>query len=72
MVNYCSGDCPMYIVSILQPYVECSRGYPEEFIPAFLNVSLKAENNLIEFCKRYLPREDKQYKPKWYLSSYWG
>lgn len=67
VVNYCSNDCPMYILS--NKGTSSRRGYPEAIDPEFLKLSDEAER-LIEFCKKY--GIEYECEPKWYLSSYWG
>lgn len=78
LVNYCSADCPMYIIAIPQTCKQNSRGYPKAFEPKKLIITNKEYQNLITFCERYckpLKNTFLDYPeiiPKWYLSSYWG
>lgn len=67
MVNYCSGDCPMYIFAVPSSVQSANRGYPEEINP--LIVLLADVEKLKEFVKEWFGVTD---EPKWYLSSYWG
>jgi hypothetical protein len=69
LVNYCSGDVPMYIVAVPGPNLSCSRGYPEAFDPSTLTVTEEAAV-LTEFLTKY--EIEFEGPPKWYLSSYWG
>lgn len=70
LVNYCSCDCPMYIVAIPETVIEASRGYPESFDPSRLKYSEESKKELLDFCKQYDIGYDED--PQWYLSSYWG
>lgn len=82
VVNYCSGDCPMYILAAKGSLLSNSRGYPLEFDPN--NMKMGDWQALIEFCETYLLKKIDEYngeewndekiliKPKWYLTSYWG
>ena len=83
LINYCSHECPMYIVAVPSSCIENSRGYPEEFRPENLKVSEKEVADLKKFLEDYAPvkaedleyqdkRFDKTMTPRWYLSSYWG
>lgn len=70
LVNCCSRDCPMYILAIAGSVGACSRGYPQRFQPADLQVTPDQVRELLEFCKAHgIKYED---DPAWYLSSYWG
>ena len=69
LVNYCSGDCAMYILAVPSSCLSARRGYPEEFNPTDLMVSAADKEVLIHFCDQHgieAPSE-----PKWYLSSLW-
>lgn len=81
VVNYCSGECPMYILAILEPFLKNSRGFPIGFDPSTLRVTEDQVGKLKAFIETYVEVEkdaleyfdgDKTLTPKWYLSSYWG
>lgn len=69
LVNYCSGDCAMYILAVPNSTITARRGYPEEFQPERLTVTEQEIKVLTDFCEQHgieMPSE-----PKWYLSSLW-
>ena len=68
VVNYCSGDCPMYLLAV--KHIECSRGYPQEIEPSFLEVSEEEQGRLQGFLDRFEIKDG--IGPKWWLTSYWG
>lgn len=70
LVNYCSGDYPMYILVVPDTYQIAERGYPETFVPSELQVTEQQTKDLIKFCKDHGIEFDGE--PQWYLSSYWG
>jgi hypothetical protein len=70
-VNYCSGECPMYILAVPSSLKSASRGYPKEFDPAALKVTEEEKAALIKFCEKY-GLEPESPEPTWLLSSYWG
>ena len=83
LVNYCSGDYPMYILAVPESVISNSRGCPQEFDPAKLQVTEEQKQSLIDFCEKYLGEaieennsesynEKIELKPAWFLSSYWG
>ena len=69
LVNCCSDDYPIWIVSIPSSVMRCRRGYPVDFKFESLLVTTKEVQKLMDFCEKYLHVDD---EPKWYLSSYWG
>lgn len=71
VTNACSGDYPVYILTLAQPGLTVHRGYPQSFDPAALVVTDEQRNMLIEFCKTY-EIETVDLEPKWWLSSYYG
>ncbi len=77
-VNYCSGDCPMYMVVILRTFKTNSRGSPCAFDPKELTITDEEKQDLVIFCEKYCrPAEDTycefpKMEPKWYLSSLWS
>jgi hypothetical protein len=54
LVNYCSGDCPMYMIALEETFKSNSRGYPQEFNPSDLKVTDEQRQKLIDFCEKYL------------------
>lgn len=68
LVNYCCGDCEMYIVAVKS--MSCRRGYPLEVKPEELAVTDEERDTLIDFCNDYGIEFDDS--PRWWLSSYWG
>jgi len=74
LVNYCSGDSPMWILAVPSFVMTSSKGYPEEInIEDDFKVSDEEVNKLIDFCKKYCKNEDNEdvnLKPKWCLSSF--
>src|SRR3990167_1884691 len=53
LVNYCSGDNPIYILAVPSTCRSASRGYPEEFHPMDLKVTQQEIDALIEFCRKF-------------------
>lgn len=70
LVNYCSGDCPMYILAVPSTCKSNNRGYPEQFEPLELVVPEGELKTFHDFCIKHdlIPEED----AAWYLTSYWG
>lgn len=69
LVNYCSGDYPMYILAVPRTLKKNARGDAVAFSPGDLVVTEEERSTLIDFCQLYeieMPSE-----PKWYLSSVW-
>lgn len=70
LVNYCSGDYPMYIVAAPSSVIIASRGYPEAIgTRSFATVTEEEAALLIEFCREHFGVFE---EPSWWLSSYWG
>lgn len=70
LVNYCSGDYPMYIVAAPSSVIIASRGYPEAIgVRSFATVTEEEAVLLIEFCRKHLGVTE---GPRWWLSSYWS
>lgn len=71
LVNYCSGDCPMYILAIPSTMKSARRGYPE-VISRDLDFEFKPGDRqaFLGFMQAY--EIDCPSVPAWYLSSYWG
>lgn len=76
LVNYCSADYPMYLLSVPKTSLRCERGYPTVFDPNKLVVSREQIEKLVSFCKKYCSGGEYDspldFAPKWYLTSYWG
>jgi hypothetical protein len=70
LVNCCSCDCPIYIISIPGSKQRCSRGYPIEIDFEKMFVSDEQKKALIEFIETYITTTDYE-EPKWYLASLW-
>lgn len=73
IVNYCSGDYPMYILAVKESCKSNGRGYPEVINPAELVVTEEQKKVLLDFIEKYIEADaDVVLDPQWYLSSYWG
>jgi hypothetical protein len=84
LVNYCSGECAMYIIALKESFKSANRGFPEVINPEELKVTEEQKQKLLDFCNKYLAEVIEEYnsdeyneekivlEPKWYLSSYWG
>jgi hypothetical protein len=70
VVNYCSYDCPMYILAVPSSFMKNSRGFPKDFDPSKLVVSDQEREELLAFCRDH--GIEFEGEPKWYLSSLWG
>ena len=68
VVNYCSGNYPMYILAIKHIYN--SRGYPQQVDVAELLNTNNDELKLREFLEEFKIEYNNEIK--WWLSSYWG
>ncbi|MEO8298773.1 MAG: hypothetical protein ABI574_13300 [Burkholderiales bacterium] len=68
LVNYCSGDCPMYVLAAPGSVRKASRGNPTEFDPSALCVAAEEVEALTRFCQEH----GLEGEPKWLLTSYWG
>ena len=69
LVNYCSGDYPMYILAVPSSVINASRGFPVEISPD-LTIKQEELEPFISFTREYLP--ELSLEVRWYLSSYWG
>lgn len=78
LVNYCSAECPMYILAVPTTCNRCSVGEPLsicDFSPAN---TVGESSRLISFCDSYgivknngiKPSDGNLPHPKWWLSSY--
>lgn len=71
IVNCCSCDYPIYIMSVKSSFMFCYRGNPADFDLKDLFVSQDDRDKLIQFCEMYC-KTDEDFpvmEPKWYLSS---
>lgn len=69
LVNYCSGDCPMYILAVPSTFIKCSRGYPKEITPLMFNIDENSLQKFKNFCQEF---DFKIEDAKWCLTSYLG
>jgi hypothetical protein len=73
LVNYCRGDCEMYILAVPGSAKTANRGFPVVFSPSDLTVTPEQASALIDLCEKYCNSDDApKFEPRWYLSSYWG
>lgn len=70
LINYCSGDESMYIISTLGSHTYSGCADPTELDFNDMKPDTLEVMQLIEFCQKYCPSDD--LTPKWYLSTYWG
>jgi len=70
LVNYCSGDCPMYALAARGSVITAKRGHPIEFDPRSLSVADDASDVILKFCSDHGIQPPKP--PEWLLASYWG
>lgn len=70
LVNYCSGECPMYAIAVPSTVMTARRGYPTAFDPDNLLVSEDERAGLLEFFAKH--DIDAPSAPAWLLTSYWG
>lgn len=70
LVNYCSGEYPMYILAVPGTVLRANRGYAKEFNPADLKVDEEASKKLIAFCEEYGLEGESAIG--WKLTSYMG
>lgn len=70
VINYCSGDYPMWILAVPSTVRRNNRGEARRFEPTDLVVTDAETHALREFCIKHdlIPEED----AGWYLTSYWG
>ena len=86
LVNYCSGDCAMYILAVKGSEMCANRGYPQVFDPDTMVASAEGSIALGKFIFDHLrpaldewnenhEEEDEdriKLDASWWLSSYWG
>ena len=68
LINYCSGDYPMYALAVPGTVVTALRGDPTEFEPAALMVDAEKLAALMRFCAAH----GLEGEPRWLLTSYWS
>ena len=67
LVNYCSGEWPMYILAVPGTLVTASRGCPE--IVSAETIVAHDISPIVELCAKYSAHES---RIGWFLSSFWG
>lgn len=70
LVNYCSGDYPMYALAIPSTVRKASRGNPTVIDPTTLAVSATEHEALLKFMADHAIEASDS--PAWLLTSYWG
>ena len=68
--NYCSGEYPMYAITVTGAGARCRRGNPAAFDPHGLVVTAEQVAALKAFLETYNIEHDGE--PRWLLMSYWG
>ena len=68
LVNYCSGDSPMYGLAVSKSTQTAHRGTP--VLIEGLGLSIQETAPLKEFLAKYNLKPEGE--AGWYLSSYWG
>lgn len=68
LVNYCSGDYPMYAIATPSSVITANRGNPTLFVPSLLDVAREEAEALQRFCAEH----GIEGTPQWMLTSYWG
>ena len=72
LVNYCSDECPMFILAVPRTVLLANRGYPQIFDPDdIVRITPGEHASIIRFCKKYDIDMDNEY-PNWHLSSSMG
>lgn len=76
VVNYCSGDSPIFAIAVSGTVKTAARGYPEKFDPGELAAvgDQEATVRAVEAVRKLCAEHDLELKgqPEWYLASYWG
>ncbi len=70
LINYCSGEAPMFMMAVPSSVHSNRRGYPTVIDPSKLTVTDDEVDALIRFCSAHGISFDDE--PHWFLSSYWG
>lgn len=71
VVNYCSGDYPIYAIALNGTVTTARRGFPQKFDPEEMEIDLEEADRIrLLFLEHgmHLPDDD----PAWHLASYWG
>lgn len=68
LVNYCSGECPMYILAVPGSVLTANRGYPK--VITEMTVTNEQKAALLDFCVKYEIDLEEQ-EPLWRVSSCW-
>lgn len=69
VVNYCSGEYPMYMLAIPSSVRSARRGYPER-IESLPDISEAEQDAFEAFISKYNLKPEGE--SGWFLSSYWG
>ncbi len=72
LVNYCSGECPMYILAVPGSVVTANRGYPKVINLVILISANEQKSALLDFCLKYEIDIKDQEEPLWRVSSCWN
>ncbi len=70
VVNYCSSECPLWILAIPGTVQTASRGFPETVLP--LEVNADALERFEAFVATLDVKPDEENEAQWLLCSYWG
>jgi hypothetical protein len=70
LVNYCSGDYPMYAIAVSSTVRTSTRGSPTVVDPASLVVTHDERAELLKFFADHGIEATEP--PAWLLTSYWG
>lgn len=70
LVNYCSGDYPMFVIAVPGVLLTCRRGDPLKISPLDMTCSDQQVKELVTFLGKYGIEHDGE--PGWLLTSYWG
>lgn len=71
LVNYCSLECPMYILAVPNSLITANRGCPTSLSKKEFELSNDEIQVLIDFCQDYNIECDIS-EMTWHLSSYCG
>ena len=70
LVNYCSGDYPMYALAVPSTVLTATRGSPTMVYPESIMVADDERAELLKFFADH--GIDAPTEPAWLLTSYWG
>jgi hypothetical protein len=70
LCDHCSGDFPMFVVSVPGAVLTAHRGYPVKVdaLPAAPN----SPERILEFIRQYIDPEFPNTEPAWWLRSMWS